>query len=417
MTTSSIQADLDAARRAATVLNTTPVEKIDALLLDLSSAIIANTDALMAANAADLDRMDPADPKYDRLRLTPERINAIAADTAAVAALPSPVGVTIRQWERPGGMIIRKVSVPFGVIGAVYEARPNVTFDIFSLCIKAASATLLKGGSDAADTNRCAISVIHSVLDRHGLPRACATLLPTDHEATLEMLRAVGKVDLVIPRGSRRLIDFVRDNARVPVIETGAGVCHTYIHADASLDYARDIVNNAKTRRVSVCNALDTLVIDASRLGDLPAICAPLADSNVAIHADPRAFDALAGKYPRLTHADAADFGREWLDFAMTIKTVDNLDQAIDYINRNGSRHSECIVTDNPDASARFAAEIDAACVYTNVSTAFTDGGQFGFGAEIGISTQKLHARGPMALNEITTYKYLITGPGLTRQT
>ncbi len=415
MTTFSIQADLDAARRAATVLNTTPAEKIDALLLDLSSAIIANTDALMAANAADLDRMDPADPKYDRLRLTPERIRAIAGDTAAVAALPSPVGVTIRQWERPGGMIIRKVSVPFGVIGAVYEARPNVTFDIFSLCIKAASATLLKGGSDAADTNRCAISVIHSVLDRHGLPRACATLLPTDHEATLEMLRAVGKVDLVIPRGSRRLIDFVRDNARVPVIETGAGVCHTYVHADASLDYARDIVNNAKTRRVSVCNALDTLVIDASRLGDLPAICAPLADSNVAIHADPRAFDALSGKYPRLTHADAADLGREWLDYAMTVKTVDNLDQAIDYINRNGSRHSECIVTDNPDASARFAAEIDAACVYTNVSTAFTDGGQFGFGAEIGISTQKLHARGPMALNEITTYKYLITGPGLTR--
>lgn len=418
MTTSSIQADLDAARRAATVLNTTPAEKIDALLLDLSSAIIANTDALMAANAADLDRMDPADPKYDRLRLTPERIRSIAADTAAVAALPSPVGVTIRQWERPGGMIIRKVSVPFGVIGAVYEARPNVTFDIFSLCIKAASATLLKGGSDAADTNRCAISVIHSVLDRHGLPRACATLLPTDHQATLEMLRAVGKVDLVIPRGSRRLIDFVRDNARVPVIETGAGVCHTYIHADASLDYARDIVNNAKTRRVSVCNALDCLIVHRDRLGDLPYLCGKLSGSNVVIYADEPAFAALSGHYPTalLQPATADSFGTEFLDYKMAIRTVSSLDEALQHIARYSSKHSESIVSESTEAIRRFQQMVDAACVYANVSTAFTDGAQFGFGAEIGISTQKLHARGPMALPELTTYKYIIEGDGQIRK-
>lgn len=411
----SIKPLLAAARQAAGELLDIPGDKIDNMLRDLSQEIVASTDDLLRANALDLERMDPDDPKYDRLKLTASRIKDIAADTAAVASLPSPLDRVIETWERPGGMNITKVSVPFGVIGAVYEARPNVTFDIFSLCVKAGSATLLKGGSDARDTNQCAIDIIRRVLQRHDLSADTAILLPVDHEATLEMLRAVGNVDLVIPRGSRRLIDFVRANTLVPFIETGAGVCHTYVHADARLDYAREIVDNAKTRRVSVCNALDTLIIDSSRLADLSAICEPLAKARVTIHADSPAFDTLSGHYPLLEKAVDKDYGREWLGYSMTIKTVDGLDEAIDYINRHGSRHSECIVTDNAEAAECFSRRVDAACVYTNVSTAFTDGGQFGFGAEIGISTQKLHARGPMALKEITTYKYLISGPGLTR--
>lgn len=310
---------------------------------------------------------------------------------------------------------IDKVTVPFGVIGIIYEARPNVTFDVFSLCVKAGSACLLKGGTDARDTNSTVVAMIRRVLAAQGWDEATVTLLPVSHEATNEMLHAVGLVDLIIPRGSKGLINFVRENSTVPFIETGAGVCHTYLHTSGDMQKASDIVFNAKTRRPSVCNTLDTLIVDASRLGDLPAVCRPCADKNVTIYADEQAYAALDGHYPLLRHATAEDFGREWLDYKMSIKTVADEAEAIDFIEKYGSRHSECIVAEDDKAIALFLDQVDAACVYANVSTAFTDGGQFGFGAEIGISTQKLHARGPMALPEITTYKYLITGNGQTR--
>ncbi len=405
----------EAARRAARALNRRTEQEVNDLLLNLADAVEQAIPEILKANALDLARMDESNPKYDRLKLTDSRLRDIASDMRSVAGLPSPLGRTLSETTRPNGMTIKKVSVPFGVIGIIYEARPNVTFDVFSLCVKSGSACLLKGGTDARDTNECAVALIRSVLTIHGWDADTVTLLPASHDATAEMLNAVGMVDLIIPRGSKGLIDYVRDNSRVPVIETGAGVCHTYLHTSGRLDYATAIVNNAKTRRVSVCNALDTLVIDASRLADLPQLCTPLASTDVIIYADERAYKALEGQYPRLEHASADDFGREWLDYKMSIKTVNGIDEAIEFIEANTSRHSESIIAEDDDALSLFLNEVDAACVYANVSTAFTDGGQFGFGAEIGISTQKLHARGPMALPEITTYKYLITGQGQIR--
>lgn len=405
------QASLEASR----VLNRMDSVSINGLLTDAADAIEANIDSLLEANALDLARMDESDPKYDRLKLTDGRLRDIAADMRSVASLQSPLGVTLAEWSRPNGMTIRKVTVPFGVIGIIYEARPNVTFDVFSLCLKAGSACLLKGGSDARDTNACAVKLLRDVVSRHGIDPNVVTLLPVEHEATAALLAASGYVDLIIPRGGKRLIQYVRDNSRVPVIETGAGVCHTYLHESGLTSWARDIVFNAKTRRPSVCNTLDTLVIDRSRLVDLPAITAPLADKSVTIYADSESYEALSGHYPLLRHAADDDFGKEWLDYKMSVKTVNGPDEAIGFINLNGSRHSESIVAEDSGVVERFVKEVDAACVYANVSTAFTDGGQFGFGAEIGISTQKLHARGPMALPEITTYKYIITGQGQTR--
>lgn len=403
------------ARQAARSLNRRSEEQVNSLLLALADAVENSIPQLLEANALDLARMDKSNPKYDRLQLTDQRLRDIAADMRSVAALPSPLGKILSSTTRPNGMTISKVSVPFGVIGIIYEARPNVTFDVFSLCTKSGSACLLKGGSDAHDTNTCAVALIKSVLVANGWDENTVTLLPASHEATAEMLNAVGMVDLIIPRGSKGLIDFVRDNSRVPVIETGAGVCHTYVHQSGLTDTARDIVFNAKTRRVSVCNALDTLVIDRSRLSDLRNICQPLADKGVTIYADPEAYEILNGAYPQLEQAQNSDFGREWLDYKMSVKTVENIDEAIQFIEAHTSRHSECIVAQDQSAIDIFVNEVDAACVYANVSTAFTDGGQFGFGAEIGISTQKLHARGPMALPEITTYKYIVTGTGQTR--
>lgn len=403
------------ARHAARSLNRRYEGEINLLLNALADALEQAIPEILKANALDLARMEPANPKYDRLQLTEARLSDIASDMRSVASLPSPLGKIQSEVVRPNGMTIKKVSVPFGVIGVIYEARPNVTFDVFSLCVKAGSACLLKGGTDARDTNECAVRLIRSVLTAHGWDENTVTLLPASHEATAEMLNAVGDVDLIIPRGSKGLIDYVRNNSRVPVIETGAGVCHTYIHSSARIDYATAIVKNAKTRRVSVCNALDTIVVDESRLNDLAEICAPLAESNVVIYADEKAIATLDGKYPLLQKATEEDFGREWLDYKMSIKTVENISEAIEFIEKNTSRHSEAIVAEDVDAVDLFLNEVDAACVYANVSTAFTDGGQFGFGAEIGISTQKLHARGPMALPEITTYKYLITGDGQTR--
>lgn len=406
-----------AARRASELLPRLTQQQRDDILRATAQAIRSQIDALLEANRADLDRMNPDNPLYDRLQLTRQRIEAIADDMESVAALPSPVGEIMAEWTRPNGMKICKQRVPFGVIGIIYEARPNVTFDVFSLCFKTANACVLKGGSDARCSNEAAIRIIHQTLEAHGVDCAAATLLPSDHESTAAMLNAVGLIDVVIPRGSSRLISFVRDNARVPVIETGAGVVHTYFDADGDLEKGSQIVCNAKTRRVSVCNALDCLLVHDSRLNDLPALCAPLADRNVILYADDASFAALDGHYPAalLKHADEHSYGTEFLDYKMAIRTVASIDEALAHIVQYTSHHSEAIITENEAAARRFTSEVDAACVYVNVSTAFTDGGQFGFGAEIGISTQKLHARGPMALPELTTYKYIITGDGQIR--
>ncbi len=415
--TTDIIPSLEAARRASLSLLDLPAEAVSTLLDDIAARLVAATPDIMAANSRDLERMSAADPKYDRLRLTPQRIAAIASDMRSVASLPSPVGVTLDDRTLPNGLHLRKVSVPFGVIGVIFEARPNVSCDVASLCLKSGNACVLKGGHDARDSNEALVGVIHSALAARGVDTAAVTLLPPTREATAQLLAARGLVDLLIPRGSSSLIGFVRDNARIPVIETGAGVCHAYFDKAGDAVMGAAIVNNAKTRRVSVCNALDCLLIHAERLADLPVICRPLADSNVVIHADSRAMDALRGHYPDrlLREADADSFGTEYLSYAMAVRTVDSLDEALGHIARYGSGHSESIITGDDAAASRFRLKVDAACVYVNAPTSWTDGAQFGLGAEIGISTQKLHARGPMALREITTYKWLIDGSGQLR--
>lgn len=391
---------------------------INQILNAVADAAIAETPFILSENEKDLARMDKNDPKYDRLKLTEERLKGIAADTRNVATLPSPLGKVLKESVRPNGMKLTKVSVPFGVIGIIYEARPNVSFDVFSLCLKSGNACILKGGSDADCSNRAIISVIHKVLKKFKINPHIVELLPADREATAALLNAVGYVDLIIPRGSSSLIHFVRENARIPVIETGAGICHTYFDEFGDTNKGADIIHNAKTRRVSVCNALDCTIIHEKRLADLPLLCEKLKDSHVIIYADPQAYQALEGRYPAelLEHAKAESFGTEFLDYKMAVKTVKSFEDALGHIQENCSKHSECIVTENGERAALFTRIVDAACVYTNVSTAFTDGAQFGLGAEIGISTQKLHARGPMGLEEITSYKWVIEGDGQTRR-
>ena len=388
----------------------------NALLLTLADRIVEQRDVLLKANAADLAAMSPENPLYDRLMLTAERLEGIAADMRKVAALPCPLDRTLAARTLPNGLKLRKTAVPFGVIGVIYEARPNVTFDVFSLCFKSGNACLLKGGRDADNSNRAGVTLIKQVLKESGLPENAVNLLPATHEATQELLEANGLVDLVIPRGGRRLIDFVRDHAKVPCIETGAGVVNTYFDADGDLAKGVRIVVNAKTRRVSVCNALDCLIVHSSRLSDLPSLVAEIA-SRVTLYADERAYSALEGHYPpeRLQPAGSDAFGTEYMDYKMAVKTVDSLQEALDHIRKYGSGHSEAIVTENVAAARRFQSSVDAACVYVNAPTSFTDGAQFGLGAEIGISTQKLGARGPMGLEEMTSYKWLIEGNGQTR--
>ena len=404
-------------RNAAPLLPRLSAERNAAILRKTALRLKENADYILAENAKDLERMDASNPDYDRLRLTPERIAGIADDMSAVAQLPVPYGHTIEEWTRPNGMTISKESVPFGVIGVIYEARPNVTADVFGLCFRSGSACVLKGGHDADNSSKAIVSVIHAVLREEGLPQALCTLMPGDRSSATLMMEAVGMIDVIIPRGGRGLIDYVRDHSKVPVIETGAGVCHTYVDASADVSKSRDVIFNAKTRRVSVCNALDCVIVHESRLTDLPAICAPLAAKNVVIEADRQAFAALQETYPDnlLVKADDESYGTEFRDYRMAIKTVADIEEALEHIARNGSHHSECIMSEDAEGVALFQQNVDAACVYANVSTAFTDGAQFGFGAEIGISTQKLHARGPMGLPALTTYKYLITGTGQTR--
>ncbi len=391
-------------------------EQKNRALMAVADAIEAHRDALLAANAEDLARMEPTNPLYDRLQLTSERLAAIADDMRHVAQLPSPLGRETNARVLPNGLRLRRVSVAFGVVGVVYEARPNVTFDVFALCLKSGNACVLKGGRDAQSSNTKAVEIIQNTLREMGIDEHVVALLPATHEATAEMLSAVGYIDVCIPRGGRRLIDFVRDTARVPVIETGAGVVNTYFDEEGDLEMGRKIVLNAKTRRVSVCNALDCLLVHRKRLADLPNLVGPLADKHVAIYADSSAYAALENRYPYLEHATEESFGTEFMDYKMALKTVDSLEEALEHIALYGSGHSEAIVTANSAAAREFQARVDAACVYWNAPTSFTDGAQFGLGAEIGISTQKLGPRGPMGLEELCTYKWLIDGEGQVRK-
>ena len=407
------------AKKASRGLALVSNDKRDEILLAVADAIQANEAALLEANQDDLSRMEQSNPLYDRLQLTPKRLADIASDMRHVSQLPSPLGRVLKEKTLDNGLHLRRVSVPFGVIGMVFEARPNVAFDVFSLCFKSGNACVLKGGKDADSSNQAIIALIHQVLQQHGIDTGVVQLLPATHEATAAMLNAVGYIDVCIPRGGRKLIDFVRDNAKVPVIETGAGVVHTYFDKDGDLDKGKRIIHNAKTRRVSVCNALDCLIIHKDRIADLPELLAPLAASNVRLYADQAAQSILTGSsYPQqlIEQARENHYGTEFMDYKMAIRTVASLDEAIEHITENGSGHSECIVTENPAAAQQFQAQIDAACVYVNAPTSFTDGAQFGLGAEIGISTQKLGPRGPMALEEITTYKWLIEGNGQVRE-
>ena len=401
-------------------------EQRNEVLQAVADAIIAETPALLKANAEDLAKMDKANPLYDRLQLTEQRLHDIAADMRHVSTLPSPLGRILKEKTLDNGLHLQRVAVPFGVIGMIYEARPNVTFDVFSLCFKSGNACVLKGGKDANCSNTASIELIHRVLIKYDIDPAVATLLPATHEATGEMLNAVGYIDLCIPRGGKKLIQFVRDTAKVPVIETGAGVVHCYFDKDGDVEMGKAIITNAKCRRCSVCNTLDTLIIHEQRLNDLPTLCEDLAKREVKIHADAQAYEALKGNYPDTLldivsdetpcpNADGNVWNTEWLSMQMGIKTVTSEDEALEHIATYGSGHSESIVSDNEDAQKKFQMMVDAACVYVNTPTSFTDGAQFGLGAEIGISTQKLGARGPMALEEITTYKWLITGNGQIR--
>ena len=382
-------------KAASRLLATIPDAKRNEVLLAVADAIICNKERILKANAEDLAKMDPNNPLYDRLQLTDKRLEDIASDMRNVSKLPSPLGRIIKESTLPNGLRLKRVSVPFGVIGMIYEARPNVTFDVFSLCFKSGNACVLKGGKDADSSNRAEVEIIHEVLEANGINPDVVTLLEATHEATAEMLNAVGYIDVCIPRGGRKLIDFVRDNAKVPVIETGAGVVHAYFDEYGDLEMGKRIIDNAKTRRVSVCNALDCLIIHRSRLADLQALLEPVVKKNVEIVYD--------------------DFGTEFMDYKMAVKVVDSIDEAIEHIATYGSGHSECIITNDKDNALKFQQLVDAACVYVNAPTSFTDGAQFGLGAEIGISTQKLGPRGPMGLEEITTYKWLIEGEGQVR--
>ena len=387
------------------------------LLLDLATRIEQHAPEIIAANALDLAKMPTDDPKYDRLKLNTDRIKAIAGDVRQVASLTTPLGIILEQRTLANGLDLQKTRVPLGVIAVIYEARPNVTIDVFSLCFKSGNAVVLKGGSEAINSNQIFVDLIKQSLLAHQINPDIVYLMPPERAAVYDLLNAVGLVDVCIPRGSQSLIQFVRENAKIPVIETGAGIVHTYFDQSGDVISGAKIINNAKTRRVSVCNALDTLIIHRSRLAELVELVAPLIENKVTIYADADSHRVLEGTYPAelLQSASTEDFGREFLDYKLAIKCVDKLEEAIKHIQQYSSGHSEAIISSDPQSIEQFINQIDAAVVYVNASTAFTDGGEFGMGAEIGISTQKLHARGPMALPELTSYKWIVRGNGQIR--
>jgi glutamate-5-semialdehyde dehydrogenase len=406
------------AQQASRVLASIDRNKVNKILLELAHETEKSESFLLNENQKDLERMPVTDPRYDRLLLSPQRIKDIATEIRNVATLESPLGAILEERTLPNGMHLSKISVPLGVIGIIYESRPNVTFDVFSLCFKTGNACVLKGGSDAAFSNKAIVEIIHKVLKKNNVDVNSLVLLPATREATSALLQATEYIDIIIPRGSKQLIDYVREHARVPVIETGAGIVHVYFDESGDVEKGAAIVYNAKTRRVSVCNALDCLIVHKSRLNDLILLVKQLAEKNVMIYADEQSFNSIQNYYPAelLKPADGGHFGTEFLDYKMAIKTVDSINEGIAHIYQYSSKHSECIVAEDTQALSRFTNEIDAAVVYKNVSTAFTDGAQFGMGAEIGISTQKLHARGPMALKEITAYKWIVSGDGQVRK-
>jgi glutamate-5-semialdehyde dehydrogenase len=393
------------------------IEVINQVLHELAVSAINHTEFLLAENKKDLDRMDPNDPKYDRLQLTANRIKDIAKEINHVGSLTSPLGEVLLSKTMPNGLQISKVRVPLGVVGVIYEARPNVTFDVFALCFKTGNVCVLKGGSDAHYSNKAIISVIHGVLEKFGINKNIVILLPAEREATDALLNATNYVDVIIPRGSQNLINHVRNHSKVPVIETGAGIVHTYFDEFGDLEKGKAIVFNAKTRRVSVCNALDCLIINQHRLKDLPELVNHLQTKETIIYADEKAYAVLENHYPDklLKLAKNEHFGTEFLSMQMAIKTVNGLEEALNHIANYGSKHSEAIITENSERAETFLNNVDAAAVYVNASTAFTDGAQFGLGAEIGISTQKLHARGPMGLKELCSYKWIVKGDGQVR--
>ena len=412
-----IETQLQKVCEASRKLNLTENGTITALLLELANQAESNSAYILTENKKDLSRMDSEDPKFDRLKLTEDRIKGIAADIRNVAKLESTVGKVLKETTRPNGLKISKITVPFGVIGIIYEARPNVTFDVFALCLKSGNACVLKGGSDAIYSNQAIVSIIQDVLKKYNLDENTVALLPAGREETNEMMHARGYIDLIIPRGSQSLIDFVRENTTIPVIETGAGICHTYFDEFGDAEKGCEIIFNAKTRRPSVCNALDCLIIHEKCLDNLPVFGKKLLEENVVIYADEKSYSKLKGNYPDnlLFPATEESFGTEFLSLKMSIKTVASFNEAISHINKYSSKHSEAIISENPANIETFKKVVDAASVYSNASTAFTDGAQFGLGAEIGISTQKLHARGPMALEELTSYKWIIEGQGQIR--
>lgn len=383
-------------------------------LASLVGITLAEMSFILSENARDLALMDSNDPKYDRLKLTEDRIKGICAELTQVQNLPSPLGKILEEKHLPNGLFLQKITVPLGVLGIIYEARPNVTFDVFALALKSGNGLILKGGSDADHSNQAIMSLIHKALEANGLPKEAFQLLPPEREATKALLEAVDFVDVIIPRGSQGLIDFVRQNSKVPVIETGAGIVHTFLDESADLEKAKAVIFNAKTRRPSVCNSLDCLIIHESRLSDLPYLVEGLLKADVTIYADEQSFAAIPA-HNLVEKAEEEHFGTEFLSLKMAIKTVASMDEALDHIAQYSSKHSEAILSENQQNIDTFLRMVDAAAVYSNTSTAFTDGNQFGLGAEIGISTQKLHARGPMALNELTSYKWVIRGDGQVR--
>ncbi len=384
-------------------------------LLALADALEQNTALLLQANAKDLAKQDPSNPRNDRLMLNEQRILSIANSIRNISNLPNPCGKIMEKRTLDNGLLLEKISVPLGVVGAIYESRPNVTFDIAALCLRSQNACLLKGSSDAEETNKVGVEIIKKVLSENNIAVDCVTLLPSERETVQELFTATKYVDVLIPRGSDGLIQYVRKNSLVPVIETGAGVCHVYVEKEADINKALNIVVNAKVSRPSVCNAVDTIIVDKPIAESFLKQLQPLFDKyTVEIFADETAHSLLKD-YPHLHKAQPEDFGREFLSLKCAVKVVNDIDDALEHIQQYSTRHSEAIVSENKKNCERFLQEVDAAAVYSNASTRFTDGEEFGLGAEIGISTQKLHARGPFALEKLVTEKWVIRGDGQVR--